>query len=569
MSSPGRYSSEGNPTQRKFVPNSLIYFNMKQQEEKNKRRSTLVTTNTRSLYTIPLEDEKRMYATLGVGISGSGDFATWYEWNNTVVATFQGEPTTGTRAYAWESNPANPDVSSPWHNIVYENLIDIYNWGARAFFIYMPFGSFNTTFFLTPEMWKRSYTEASEDSSLSPSRWKGFVQALKAILEGTLAPDGKTPMTEPSNVCIYHSSNRGYYAYRTKSNFLWDTFEGDSNSKDQQYYQYLDSWVDTLISIKSNQQNAGVFSIIMDAVSPSASPSSISHYRTMPDYRSDALELSDWYVFNRLKDAGIDVYYEARGPKSINRANVPTTGTGTIGEYLTSDWYRESFAAEEYWYWFSNPSSSDVNFDNHASDTDCPALIRIIFNNFPIPTNKDPYGVDFTTFTYDGVSKSFTGSFTQYTPQYSVWSVYALSDNYRKYYNIREGTNIFTGIKGNGANLICYNALLYMGGDNCISVYDGQADPRMSYWRLPTTTIQLRNLFNSVSFKANPSSYTGGYWSQQGKDYWDSTVRKNTFAEFTEYLRTYSLTVGPSGSDWVGPFYGSNDDSLYKNTTVV
>ena len=108
-------------------------------------------------------------------------------------------------------------------------------------------------------------------------------------------------MTEPCNVMIYLSTNRGYIPYRVKSNDFWNSLPGTTDTKkDEEYYEYLDAWIADLISIKSSISGVGKLYITLDAISPSATPSNISHWRSIDDYKSDALELSDWYIFNRL-----------------------------------------------------------------------------------------------------------------------------------------------------------------------------------------------------------------------------------------------------------------------------
>ena len=76
-------------------------------------------------------------------------YAKWLSFGKDVVSTFQGFPYTGNqteipvargRAYNFEFNPVNPQLSSPWHNVFYELCFDAYNWGARSFYLSYPLG---------------------------------------------------------------------------------------------------------------------------------------------------------------------------------------------------------------------------------------------------------------------------------------------------------------------------------------------------------------------------------------------------------------------------------------------
>lgn len=522
------------------------------------------STETINLYAVPNEDNKRMYSFIGIGINSVTN-EPWNSMTDTSIAAFKGNPLSGTRAYAWEADPVDPESSSPWHNLIYELTIDTYNWGSRAMFLYMPFGSFNYAFFLTPEIYKRTLIEETTDDDKinSPARWKGFKESIKALLDGTLNPQDKTPMNEPCNVCIYHPSNRAYLPYRQKSNSLWDSLGSTTEERDINYYEYLDAWIDDLISIKSNN---ATFSIILDATSNAATPSTVSLYRSLPDYRSDALEVSDWYVFSRLKSAGIDVYYESRTKQSRNQITISGLGSGTVGDSAQTLFFGESFAAEEYWLWFSNPSSDDVNFDDYQTDGETPAIIRFSGNNFPVPSSKDPFGT-LTSITYNGITKILSGTSDHlYTPNWLIWNYYSLSDNYRKYYNKRTQTELFTGIQCMAENIIAFFPINYIDGVSIISVYNGVADPEETYWRLPCGVIQFRPLFNESAFIADPDNYTGGYWTAESKDYWDTNIRKSTFGEFIDELHQYSLVTAPPNTEgWTGAVYGTESDSLVAN----
>ena len=523
-------------------------------------------------YNIDLDHEKRMFGLIPIGAIGQN--TDWTGWTDTIISTYQGNPDVGTRAYAWEADPSFPNVSSPWHNIIYENIIDIYRWGGRAFHLNCPFGGFDYTFFLTQEIRKRTLLTVVDDKKNCPARWKGFKEAVRSLIEGNLAPSGKLPINEPCNVMIYHPTNRGYYVYRNLSNALWDSLGATTEQRDLGYYEYLNSWVADLIDMKGRTTNSAKLIITMDATSPSATPETLHLYRTMPDYRSDALELADWYVFNKLRDNGIEVFYESRTEKIINQANVPLIGTGTVGSASNVGWAKNGFAAEEYWLWFSDPSSDDVIYDNHVSNAETQAIFRYPLANFPVPasTNKDPYGtivtVKFNSTTKTLVNPSPALSYI-FSPHFDVWSIYILSDNYRKYYNLKNNTNTFSGVLVNTPNYVSYFPERYTNQSYCIANYSS-ADPKMNYRRISASNAQLRPLFDSASFLANPSAYNSGFWTTSGINYWDTNVKTNSFSNFLTFLHNYSLVLAPkSATDWAGATYGSSSDYLANNTIVL
>ena len=543
-------------------------------------------------YYFGLEPNKRMYAKLTIGENGSGaalgTTAIWNDVTDFFIATFKGTPMTGTRAYPWEANPANPTVSSPWHNVIYENCIDVYNWGSRAFYIYMPWGSFSEAFYLTPEIWRRTFTNQDGNTYAVPARWKGFTGAVKALLEGELAPSGKTAMTEPCNVMLYHGSNNGYAGYRSKSTALWDSFTGTTADKNAKYYEYLDSWTDQLISMKSSDPTKGRLSITLDASAPSADPSTLPLYRSTNNYRSDALELADWYIFNKLKDAGIDVYTEARPATKINSAS---EFGGTVGATFDTLWAKEASHNEEYVLWYANPANADPNIDIMQKDEDSPGFVRLLGSNFPIRVdgdpNRDPFQPKLNIKLSDGrgvtLDHIIHGVNAYSTPHYYAWQIYALSDNYRKYYNRSVGAEYFKGVKQKTENLIAYIPGRIAKCDVVLSVFDGVQNPLDKYWRLPTTIadsykprFDLTLFNNSVSGGGAGPIYgslgtsSNGFWTQQGIDYLNNNVLQTSFSNFINFLHTYSENYAPPNSaGWTGNIYGTTADVLANNLIPI
>ena len=549
-------------------------------------KKTSPAIDLEEIYRVDDDFSKSMFASLPIGTPGANT-GEWLDMTATYVATFQGHPTTGVRAYQWEPNPSNPSTSSPWHNVLYENCIGPYKWGARAFQLYFPFGSSEETFFLSPEIWKRSFIEYNEanDSHDQPAIWKGFKYAVKALLEGTLTPPNtdREGIKHPCNVMIYHPTNRGDSPYRTKSNALWDSFAGSSTSKDEQYYVYLDAWIDELIAIKSNVADAGRLHVTLDGVNSSATPANIVHWRTMPDYRSDLLELADWYVFNRLLLAGVAVFYDSRSITNRRSATVPGSGSShTVdnpGQSLPVEWAGKAFASEEYWFWYSNPThpEENVKFADYATDEVAPMVFRPMMSNFPLPPEQDPYGVSITI-TSNNKTKTLTlEDLTVFTPQYAMWSYYTLSDHYRYQYNINTESETFTGISARVKNIVSYSPETFSSIDLCISFYGEPNQELVQYHMLPSSVIHYRPMFNDGvdvgewNHVAGVTGYVGGFWVQSGMNKWDNDVRDATFPGFINKLHNYSLVIGPNrfSSGWKGTSYGSVGDELTNGVLVM
>ena len=514
---------------------------------------------------------KSMFSQIIVG--SFTENSVWKSWGDTTIATYQGNPfgnangTSSTRAYPWELDPASPSTSSPWHNIIYENCIGQYNWGARAFLLFFPFGGLNSSIFITPEILKRTHTVAnpSVNNHDQPAIWKGFKYAIKALLEGTLAPVGKTAMTEPCNVMLYLTANRGDSPYVSRSTTFWSSLPGSSNDKDAKYYEYLDAMVDDIISMKS--VSGGRLHIALDTAATSATPSSVAAFRARFYYRTDALELSDWYVFNRLVEAGIPTFYEARTRTTITENNLT----------LPVDWAGKAHFSGEYWNILSNPTHPyvDSNASQYVTDEDSEMTFRFLDPNFPPFPAKDPYG-SIHEVVYEGktrvfLNESMIGGTSYFTPHNAMFSYYMLSDHYRKYYNINTSTSTFSGVYLETPNIIGYDYTFISSGYQCLAVYIGPGtDPKMNYWNLPATIVNYRPPFEPGTGPGQWNgpgghlAYNKGLWTQDGKDAWDAGVRGSSFADFISKLHDYSLIVGPK-YNWFGVKYGSLADTLTRN----
>lgn len=336
---------------------------------------TWITTNTSTPPVVQPQTLKDTFYVLGPtstdnGIAAQGNgttYANWLSLNKDVVTTFQGFPCTSNqnfvlvargRPYDFEFNPTNPQVSSPWHNVFYELCFDAYKWGARSFYLSYPLGQIPYLAYPFKDVVNRErkvYTSGT-DAAYCPARWKGFTSAIKGLLEGTLNPAGAcaakaglgfTAMTEGCNVMMYFQSTSGYWENRfgntgagingltfyEGSLKLWDDcFDsaGTSSGADALYYSFVDQFVNEIISIKSNLGTAGSLSCAFDATVESATPGTVGLFQYLPAHytRGNSYELTDWYIQERLRMAGIQSYVEARTPKYVTLLNMGITGAG-------------------------------------------------------------------------------------------------------------------------------------------------------------------------------------------------------------------------------------------------
>ena len=526
-----------------------------------------------TLYEVPTEANKRMFAEIGLGSDG-GD-VTWNSMTNIFISAYQGDPfapgafPAPTRAYPWEADPATPTTSSPWHNVIYETTIDIFNWGCRAFSFYGPWGGESVQPFWKPQQWKQTFTSTT-DRKIAPARWKGFKYAIRALLEGTLAPDGKTPIDEPCNVHIYMSSTRGVPVLINATNAYWESLGESDEKRDQNYYIELDEIINDLIDAKGKTPNSGKLYISVGSAVMCATPETVHLYRSADGYKTDDLELGDWYIMNRLKENGIVHLFEARHFKTINQS---PHGNGDIGLTGTNEWAGNPMTCGEYWLWYSNPDNENPGFDNHITNQETPLTMRLYDSFYPLPSyvngaTVDPYQVQLT-YIHAGQTRMLResdadSSIGLYTPSGSMFEFYRISDNYRKYNNK-------DGVVFDYPNILSFNFTRYMGGNWYHPVYNDEQDPRMKYWRVSNSAIHTRSEFNTAIFLANPFGYGAtnaahGFWTPTGKNYWDNNIRKSTFGEFITSVSQYSDNFCPPNV--VGcnnPVYGSTADTLTRS----
>lgn len=511
-------------------------------------------------YSVPYDPKNRIFMQILLCVHATN---SWDGWLDGTVATYQGNrinspwPNDGytTRAYPWEFNPTNPDVSSPWHNIIYEHTIEAYRWGARSFFFWMPFGGLYSGSFITPEIWKRTFTSTT-DPKRCPARWKGFTQAIRSLLEGTMTPNGKDPIDKGCNVSFYLPANRGDFPYVTRSSAYWQTLGTTDTQRDQKYYEHLDAMIADIVSMKGRTPTSGKLSVQIDTIVGSATPNTLPVFRSSVNYKTDALELSDWYVYNKLRANGIPVYCEARNPRTLYDENA--------GVELTNEFAKNPATCGYYWSLFSDPRY------NSCCDFGTDEEVRTIFiqddANFPVSLPGIDYFKPRTKSTYNGRTRTLIwGNGIHYsTPHFFVWRLYFLSENYRYFYNKGNPTDPMKGVKSSLDNFLAIPAVAFMNHNSTLETYDGIHDPQMTYWRLPANLINYRPLLDTTAFMAAQpiDSYQGGLWSDAGKTYWDTNVTQTSFNNLITFVDTFSRGYSPESPDWGGVTYGNDPVAL-------
>lgn len=524
----------------------------------------------------PSSTIEKMFAHLNMStdIDQTGNQRPWDGQNIETIAYFKGNPyPTGTRAYPWEFNPTNPEISSPWHNILYTTTIGWYKWGCRSFSLYAPFGTELISWFLAPHVMKTTHTSTT-DPEYSPARWKGFKYAIRSMLEGTMVPtNGDTPISEPCNIHIYMSTQRPVKIFRDKSTAYWNSLGSNNLEKDTNYYKELDKFLDDIIEMKGRTPNSGKLYLSTSSVVRSCTPKTMHLFRSVGGYQTDALELSDWYVRTKIRNSGIPFLYEARAEKTIDKSIVFGETQGTVGPVSDVEWAGEGLYIGEGWMWYSNPVHSDVS--NYTTNEETPLIFRLFSNYFPIvdPQNRDPYQTALT-YTYNGKSRTisyFDNSYysNHYTPSAHLWDFFALSDAYRYMENK-------TGVKLNRPQIISFAPERFArGGTGGANPYyctiTAGVDPYNNYWKVSPEALDVRIQFVPVQFEANSQSYGSsagqGWWTNSGISYWDMNIRQTTMQNLLPLLETHSNRYCPPNSpDCTGDEYGSVNDDITIGT---
>ena len=544
--------------------------------------------------------------------------------NNQTIATFQGTayinddnfattPSPKGRAYNFEFNPANPTQSSPWHNVLYELSIDAYKWGARSFMLYWPNGGlgFYNYPFRYLELLDEGYYSSTIDPAYCPARIKGFTSAIKGLLEGKLDPalNGKvgfTAINEPCNVMLYYVCTNGYVDYRwgataphptgntyyPGSMAFWDkclTQTGNSAAADALFYSYLDRFVDDILSMRGGP-TAGTLSVIFDSMVNSATPGTIGQFTSLssPYTRGISYEMADWYVDSKLKENKIPTYVEARPMKEFSTLTASLTGgtgssliPGICGATAISDW--RNHLSVEYNNYFQNPDFNKTQdiIQRFVKDSETTSAFRWVQNTGPLASVIDPYKVPLTVST-GGTSVTLTFDDNPgwlYTPQQSLFNLYAMSDVYRQFNNSSNTGLTFFGAVYKPVTrgiILDYDAFSRGSCGNLSLNSTNNSSSLTGYYRLTSDNSFEGNRvgygrelsFNRTAFVANGASYnarynvsptgTAGYWTLNGIDFWRANVKQPSITGFIEMLRQVSIAgipIGGFSAGWAGATY--------------
>ena len=536
----------------------------------------------------------------------------WNAWSNNIIAAYSGKKinqnawnnsTELTRPYGvFEKLPAAPTTSSPWHNILYEQIYPLYEWGARSFFINFPFGGFRNNFQDNTECGtegiissyvrlKEKYQTATVNTKdwESPARWMGMKEAFNGLINGNLTPtsNGYTAINQPCNVILYLPCFMGWPVYREESSWYWDNLPGNSANKDQLFYDMIDDFVDDISYIQlnnsNNGQSRGNLYCSFDSMSVSARPSTISLYRGVTQnsgsykfnnsaiynneiangkYRSDALELSDWYLKTKLENLNIPVIPEARFNKTTNLVSI---GSGSpYGSYVgikgmtVSGNTFSSFLSNEYWMW-SSAGISDL-----VSDSDVNLIVRYPSNGIEEINRHslglDPYGttlsvnylhtdnISYNRILNPTISSGITawsGTNLSSSPYFYAYHLYALLDHFKLKNRLITGSADRDDVKLLTDNLIVVNSDTFTDYKKLFSFNNTSG---YTAYYINTSYLGFRPTFDASTYVTNPYLYTGGFWTTDSLNFWDNNIRTSSFTDFENKITNISNQVYPKGT---------------------
>ena len=575
----------------------------------------------------PDADPKNQYYAFINFPNGTQPAEKYLSWENKIIATYSGNLVSSNggsivsngRAFAWEENPVNPITSSPWHNIIYENIFGAYKWGMRSFFLFFPFGgprgSGSSPYANPIEYIKRKnqYSEAvytagtykNTDGTTPdyncPAIWKGFKESIRSLIEGNMIPTGtgRESITEPCNVTLYLPAFMGYETYREQTTDYWNSLGANDAARDTAFNIKLNDYINDLIYMagSSTNKNKGKLSICFDTSSHCATPNNIILYQSMTGagsgvYKSDVLELADWNVKTALENAGITVFCEAR-PSSKNKAVSSTGGYqgSTSATYYDSGW--KNFTSIEYWLWVSDPenptrtnsynSSERAVWSNHIKNSDANYIFRLPLNGIENyfftydeygnkDLSSDPFGLP-SYFANAGMTKTFknwTGINLYYSPYFYLHCLYALSDNYRLYNKLKyNATTNTSDIKLKTKNYISMPLDIFAKNHSTIWA-NNSSQSKDAYYIVsntdPDPSSPTSGFFYSPEFTlaatVDPSSYAEGFWNKTTTgnwSFWNNNIRKKTFLEFIQFLNVFSDSCYPQET------IGKSENDIYPN----
>jgi len=481
----------------------------------------------------------------------------WLGTQRDIISFLQGSPAPSSsipsRAYPLEKIPADPEVSSPWHNAIYESFQPLYEWGARSFCIFWQNGGFTTVGTvlqnngLAMTMRKQTFTSAGELTPFeqSPAMWMGYPQAVRALIEGAMAPQGRPAMPDPCNVMLYWEGFAGDPIWRNRTQEIWDSLGSTAAERDTAYKALLDDLLDDFKAMRGRTDNSGKLYVVIDVGAQAATPNTLSLFRQLANSRSDIHELSDWYIATELEKAGIEVFVEAR---PLAQRSAPRTSLGVISnpELTDSEWRK--FSSGYYWFRFSDPDLGDPNYTDFVTNEQAGKIFHIQDSNYPVQASKEPLGgthvVQSGSASRNLLLDYAANRVMYYTPHYRLDALYNIADNYRHHQNLRLGFEKNKGTYVKVPALMAIGHEIFAGGNVHYAANNGSS--LTEYTRIPYSALDsFRPAFNKTSFLADPAAYSEGYWTSEGNTYWDTQVRRPSFQEFVQFLDSFTSLAAP------------------------
>lgn len=581
-----------------------------------------ITTDTAEYPIISIQDaDMHQYFSRVAFDGGRQNQHDWGAWGNKTIAMYNGNRLKSnnspdppqTRPFgAFFKNP-NGVTSSSWHNIIYELTYPIFKWGNRSILYQFPFGGFRIENLVDGEpqygeegpvagymRFKDLYPNGGTNPSRCSARWKGMKEAFNDVINGKLFPTDTLypPIDKPCNIVIYLPGFMGWATYREETCKYWEDFPGTDDARDTAFYQKLDSYINDIIYIQKNGESStgvkGRLYIGIDSAAYSATPESIGAYRSISKtesssdvagaaytkfgykakgvgwlatnggYRTDKLELADWYVKTKLEQAGISVLAEARPASSITQISIPevsggvyrgntstpalpVTSWGNFASVESTMWTSRTYTAanekfDEILRWPSNSFEVVHNTQNHPEGNvfNLPSKISVLVNGVTYEKRHYP---------------DWNAIPLVYSPFYYLHTLNALVDHIK--YNDKRNANVVdrTDIQLNHKNIITLETSFYANTLDIPFANNSESSTGEYYiWNKDTMGVssyyaEPRELFEIDDFVAlPPQDYTGGLWTSGitgNKAYWDNTFRGASFGEFISKIRTISSQVSP------------------------
>ena len=580
-----------------------------------------ITTDTATAPIISIQDaDMHQYFSRVTFDGGRQNQRDWGAWGNKTIAMYNGTrllanniPTTQPRPFGAFSRNPNGLTSSSWHNIIYELTYPIFKWGNRSILYQFPFGGFRIDNQFNGESqygeegpvagymrFKDLYPGEGTSDTKCSARWKGMKEAFNDVINGKLHPtEAYPPIDEPCNIVIYLPSFMGWATYREETCKYWEDLSttGTDDERNTIFYVKLDSYINDIIYIQKNGTSStgvkGRLYVGMDSAGQSATPQSIVAYTSISKtesvsdvpgaaytkfgykakdptlwnatnggYRTDKLELADWYVKTKLEQAGISVLAEARPASSITQVSIhevsggvyrgntsttplPVTSWGNFASVESTMWTSRTYTAanqefDEILRWPSNSFEVVHNTVNPEGN---------VFN-LPSKISVLAFGVTYEKLHYPG----WNAVPIVYSPFYYLHTLNALVDHIK--YNDKHNANVVdrTDIQLNHKNIITLETSLYANNLDIPFANDSEGSTKGYYiWNKDTMGVssyyaEPRELFEIEDFVGSTAAYNGGLWTSGAtgnKEYWDNTFRSASFGEFVNKIRTISSQVSP------------------------